>query len=149
MNGAIMFRRGSADIAEITRHLKCCDEAFVPSLSARVGIGEYAAKLHALAERFEAWCGGALVGLVATYCNDPERKTAFVTSVSVESAWLGRGVARQLMGQCVEYARVQGFRRIELEVDAGNANAICLYEKIGFAAGRTDGRSVHMGLQLD
>ena len=43
-----------------------------------------------------------------------------------------RGVGRALMNDLVAYARTHGVARILLEVRAGNAAAIALYEQLGF-----------------
>ena len=133
MNPDANLRRNVATAAAIADHLRACNSSFVPPLGARVEIEDYAAKLVARAERFEAWSNDRLVGLLAAYCNDPERKLAFVTSVSVLPAWYGQGVASRLLRACIEQVRHGRFERIELEVDARNSAATLLYEKHGFA----------------
>ena len=106
-------------------------------LAARVDIDEYAEKIVRHAERFEAWSGEQLTGLVATYCNDPGRQAAFVTSVSVLPARQGEGIASRLLQACTESVRQTGFKAIELEVGAHNTAATRLYEKHGFAVSHT------------
>lgn len=137
-----------ADVAQIAAHLQACDAAFVPPLSGRVDIDAYARKIDDKAQRFEAWHDGELVGLVAAYCNAPDRSVAFVTSVSVLPDWQGRGIASHLLENCIGHIRELGFARIELEVDSGNGAARALYEKHGFIVGSTEGRSVIMTLDL-
>lgn len=121
-----------ADAACVAAHLRACDGSFVPSLSARVGLEAYAAKIAQFAERTEAWSGMELTGLVAAYANDPERRTAFITSVSVLPAWQGQGLASRLLLACIERVLGLGFEGIELEVDARNTEATKLYRKHGF-----------------
>lgn len=54
--------------------------------------------------------------------------------VYVAKDWRDRGVGSGLMARCVEWAQASPVvERIELEVYAGNARAIHLYEKYGFA----------------
>jgi len=132
--------------AQIAEHLLCCDADFVPPLSGRVGIGNYARKLASKAERFEAWAGGVLVGLVAVYCDDTERRAAFITSVSVLRELHGQGIALRLLEQGIGHVKELGFERLELEVDRGNASAINLYEKTNFIVGKVKGRSMAMHL---
>ena len=44
-------------------------------------------KIADKAARFEAWVDGEFVGFVAAYCNDKEKLTAYITSVSVLQRW--------------------------------------------------------------
>jgi ribosomal protein S18 acetylase RimI-like enzyme len=121
----------------------------VPTLSGRVDIETYSRKIASRAARFEAWSGGALVGLVAAYCNDLETGIAYITSVSVLREWTGRGVAANLMKRCVEYARASGMRQLSLEVARDNSPAIKLYEESGFIADGADAPFVRMKLSLE
>jgi ribosomal protein S18 acetylase RimI-like enzyme len=139
--------RGSA--AQIAEHLSTCDADFVPALSARVDIGQYAEKIRSKATRFEAWSGGVLVGLVAAYLNDAEARIGYVTSVSVLQDWKGRGIGAQLMGQCIAHATASGMRQITLEVGRDNAPAIRMYERSGFRAGDEDPPFIRMHLMLE
>jgi ribosomal protein S18 acetylase RimI-like enzyme len=143
MNEPLDVQRNRGSVAEIASHLRACDDSFVPPLSARVAIDDYAAKIAARAERFELWADDRLIGLLASYCNDPLGTVAFVTSVSVVPAWQGRGLASQLLRACIECVRQAGFGRIELEVDAKNATAVQLYRRHGFSLA-----SVREGTQL-
>ena len=137
MSTAADIQRNQATATAIADHLRACDGSFVPPLGARVEIDDYAAKIFACAERFEAWSDDRLVGLLAAYCNDPARKVAFVTSVSVLPAWQGQGVASRLLRACVEQTRQGCLEHIELEVDARNSAATLLYQKHGFAVAST------------
>lgn len=53
--------------------------------------------------------------------------------ISVDSAYWGLGIGRALTEGCIECAKKAGYAQIELEVVAGNANAISLYQSMGFA----------------
>lgn len=146
---AFVIERNRAGAAEICAHLHACDASFIPALSTRVDVDSYAAKIAERAERFEAWADDRLVGLVAAYCNEPERRAAFVTSVSVIPAWHGRGLASRLLQSCIEHVRQAGFARIELEVDKQNTAAARLYRKHGFvlAASSGDSQTLHLPLE--
>ncbi|MBX3644876.1 MAG: GNAT family N-acetyltransferase [Rubrivivax sp.] len=115
----------------VLAHLQACDSAFRPPLSERIDLVAYAEKIATRAERFEAWDGERLVALVAAYCNDPDRRTAFLTSVSVLPERHGLGLASQLLDWCIDHARAGGFERIELEVDESNQAALRLYDRHG------------------
>lgn len=145
----IAYRRDTASTQQIAQHLLLCDAHFVPTLSSRVHIGAYAEKITHRALRFEAWSDQSLVGLVAAYANDWVGRIAFITSVSVLSDWTGRGVGTQLVRDCVRYAKLIHFCRINLEVGVGQRVAIRLYEGCGFSAGEAHGAllGMHLGLE--
>jgi len=149
MNTSIDFLLNEASSELVAEHLSRCDSDFVPPLSERVKIIDYAEKITSNATRFEAWSGGMLVGLVAAYCNDYVKRTAYITSVSRLAAWGGKGIASHLMKWCVDYVKALGMQQISLEVASDNKVAIELYEKIGFVAGKTKALFVTMNLDLE
>lgn len=130
----IRFSRDKTDVDDLARHLNACDRAFMPPLSERLDIGEYAVKLADQAVRFEAWSGNELTGLIAAYCNSPDKSKAFISSVSVLSQQQGRGIAADLLDRCIEHTRKLGFLRMELEVNSGNKAAMALYGRFGFVS---------------
>jgi ribosomal protein S18 acetylase RimI-like enzyme len=144
---SVTFSSNTASEAQIAEHLSRCDESFVPPLSGRVEIADYAHKIAGKAMRFEAW-DSTLVGLLAVYCNDDERGVAYVTSVSVLREWRGKGIAAALVESCIAHATAKGFRCVELEVHAENASAVKLYEHKGFSIDAVHGRAVSMRLDL-
>ena len=148
MSAAVEYLLNNASVAQIAGHLLCCDADFVPPLSVRVEIRDYAQKIADKATRFEAWSNGTLVGLVAAYCNDLETRIAHITSVSVLKGWTGNSIAAHLIDQCVERAAAAGMRQITLEVAVDNMPAINLYEKSGFIVSKTNGAFVRMNLNL-
>lgn len=149
MNATIEYLLNKTSAAQIAEHLSRCDADFVPPLSGRVDMKDYARKIASTATRFEAWSGGTLVGLVAAYCNDRERRFAYITSVSVLHEWTGKGIAAHLMNQCVEHVKASGMRQISLEVAGDNAPAIKLYEESGFIVGKANAPMVTMILTLE
>lgn len=148
MSSAVEYLLNKATAAQIAEHLLRCDADFVPPLSGRVEINDFAQKIASKAIRFEAWSGGTPVGLVAAYCNDQEKRIAYITSVSVLRAWTSSGIAARLVGQCVEHAKALGMRQISLEVASDNTPAIRLYEKSGFVAGKANAPFVTMNIYL-
>lgn len=138
---------GRSSAPDVLAHLRGCDPAFVADLERRVVLDGFAEKIAAHATRFEAWDGRTLAGLVAAYFNDATRR-AFVTHVGVQPAWAGRGVALALMERCVAQARASGMREAALEVAAGNARAIALYQGLGFRREGGSGDRATMSLDL-
>ncbi len=148
MTTTIEYLSNKATEGELADHLMCCDTDFVPHLSDRVEIIDYAKKIASNAMRFEAWSGAALVGLVAVYCNDQEKRIAYITSVSVLKAKTGKGIARHLMRHCVEYVKKSAMQKISLEVAQDNLPAVKLYEKSGFMVVKTNPTFITMDLYL-
>lgn len=144
----IEFSLDRADVTQIVAHLRACDSLFVPSLSSRVDIVAYAGKIMTGAQRFEAWAGCDLAGLVAVYCNAADKAFAFITSVSVLHEWHGHGIASRLLERCTSYVRELGFACLELDVANENAAAIALYQKHGFGAKSNDGVTLKMALKI-
>jgi ribosomal protein S18 acetylase RimI-like enzyme len=148
MNG-IRFSRDETNVDHLVRHLRACDRAFMPPLSERLDIGDYAVKLAANATRFEAWLGDELTGLVAAYCNSADKGTAFITSVSVLVQQQGKGIAANLLEHCIVYVRNIGFIRMELEVDNRNETAMALYKRFGFVSTRTTDNLTKITMTMD
>ena len=61
----------------------------------------------------------------------------------------GSGLGEALVQAALERARERGCRRVELDVSEGNAPALRLYERFGFASGRPgEGRDLFMRRRL-
>ncbi len=148
MNVVVEYRLNTASASEIFEHLLYCDAGFLPQLSGRVEINDYAKKIVSKATQLEAWSGGTLIGFVAVYCNDQERRIAYITSVSVLPDWTGKGIASRLMKQCIKYAKALEMRQISLEVASDNTPAVRLYEKSGFVVGKVNAPFATMDLLL-
>ena len=148
MSVAVEYLSNKASAVEIAEHLWTCDTDFVPPLSGRVEINSYARKIASKAMRFEAWSGDALVGLVAAYCNDQEKRIAYITSISVLKGWTGKGIAVCLMSRCIKHVKAMRMGQICLEVASDNTPAIRLYEKSGFVADNANAPFVTMNLYL-
>jgi GNAT superfamily N-acetyltransferase len=148
MSDKIVYNVNQSCAADISDHLLRADAAFEPALSSRVDIRAYAQKLYDRAVRFEGWLGKELVGLVASYCDQPDGGKAFVTSVSVWPECQGQGIAGRLMRQCIEHMRSLEFSEVELEVDQRSLPAIALYQKLGFNMLSTRGTILTMGMKL-
>lgn len=129
MTGKIRYALNETSADDIYFHLLSCDPHFVKELSAKTDLQDYSKKMFDRAIRFEAWNDSELVGLVAAYFNDLETMTGFITNVSVSKKSEGKGIASQLMKNCLDYAKEYNFKRIRLEVGIENNNAIKLYNQ--------------------
>jgi len=74
----------------------------------------------------------------------------WVEDVYVDEAARGSGLGRALVEAACERARARGCKRIELDVDEGNAAARALYESLGFSSGKRPGQlSLFMARRFD
>lgn len=130
MHNATTLRHNTASAAEIAEHLRGCDASFIPPLSRRVAIDDYAQKLAAHAECVELWADGVLVGLAAFYGNQPPE--AFLSNISVLPAWQKRHLARRMLTECIARARGLNLATMRLEVSSQHEAALTLYHAQGF-----------------
>lgn len=138
----------TASAPKVAEHLLFCNAFFIPPLTQRVHLPDYAQKIVSQTIRFEAWSKNLLIGLVAAYCNDQNRGMAYVTSVSVIREWTGKGIAEHLMQQCISHAITSDMLQIKLEVAQNNRRAIKLYEKCGFIVAHGDRQLISMVMNL-
>ncbi|MFN3713122.1 MAG: GNAT family N-acetyltransferase [Alcanivoracaceae bacterium] len=126
---SMLNSRNQADSEAILEHLLRCDKQFVPALSDRVDLTEYAGKLASRAERFEVFCDKSLIAMVAIYINP---HTAFISNVSVEENFSGQGIGKKLVRDSLVWAFSSGASKVELEVNKDNTRALAMYLSLGF-----------------
>jgi ribosomal protein S18 acetylase RimI-like enzyme len=127
----IEFKINQSNNSDILEHLKKCNDQFIPPLSSRVSIDEYSVKIFEKAIRFELWDGLNLIGLTAAYKNN-ESNSLFITNVSVEKEFSGKGLANKLIEEVINYCKTNGHENVKLEVNIDNHKAISLYKKFNF-----------------
>jgi ribosomal protein S18 acetylase RimI-like enzyme len=116
---------------QIKNHLMVCSNTFIPSLDSYVNINDYSKKIFEQAILFSKFDNDKLVGLVAVYDNSVE-KFGWITNVSVDPNFTGRGIATELLNECEKYFEIKRYLHIFLEVFLDNKKAINLYTKQGF-----------------
>jgi len=141
---SLVYKTRTASLEEVLRHLKRCDGHFVPPLSSRVDLLDYARKIHKNAVSFEAWDEDthSLVGMINAYLNDPKGQAAYITNVSVAREYMGQGVASVLLAMCLALAQADHFSIVKLEVLPENVPAMRLYTRAGFKAVASSGESL-------
>lgn len=130
------------------------DGLFPVPLTRKVDLGEYANKLLSFATLVPAFENGVLSGLVAGYTDNlSEAGRAYIALVCVRSEFQRRGIARKLVEAFLDICRRKGLSAVHLYTDRSNANAICMYEAMGFVriGDHLDSRSedVHFSIRLD
>lgn len=149
MKQPVEYHLNKATVPMIFEHLLYCDDNFIPPLSQRVKIYDYAIKISSKATRFEAWSDDRLVGFLAAYCNDSKTRIAFITTVSVLKTRMGEGIASRMLKQCIDFASALGMVQINLMVACNNIAAIRLYKKIGFVMSELNTQFVTMNRHLN
>lgn len=144
---SIRFTTNESRHEHVLAHLSMVDTTFIPPLSQRVSLNDYAAKLFACSVREEAWLDDVLVGLVAFYCNEAARGT-FISNVSVLPDRQGTGLGTRLLRQALDRARAMGMHRVNLVLHPDNAVAMALYTRHGFKPDAMDSTQLSMTLEL-
>ncbi|RTL57210.1 MAG: GNAT family N-acetyltransferase [Sphingobacteriales bacterium] len=127
----ISYKINTATTGHVLEHFKKCNDQFLAGLKQKINLEDYAKKITTYAVMFEAWREDELSGLIAAYFNQ-EKKEVFITNVSVISQYMRRGIASQLMEECMNFAKANHCREISLRVISSNTEAISLYSKFGF-----------------
>ncbi len=132
---ALMYLHNNATYSVLLFHLEASSPSFKPPLHERTDIASYAQKLKEKAESFEAWDGSLLVGMVNVYMNCGTEKSegdGFISNVSVLPKFQRRGIARQLLVNCITEVQRHGIVTLRLRVSTQNGSALSLYRSLGF-----------------
>ena len=108
------------------------DKVFSPSISEKVDdVLNYATKLSENAFVYVAY-GLENLGFVTLYANDDESKIAYVSFIGVKKEAQNMKIGKKLLEVCFGKSVELGMRRIKLEVQKENPNAIEFYKRNGF-----------------
>ena len=144
----ISYKTKTANANDISLHLMACDNSFIPLLSSRINIIDYAQKIYEKAITFEVWNKNELIGLIAAYFTQSKSGVAFITNVSVSKNYKGKGIASKLLSNCISYALNINYKEIKLEVNTENIPAITFYKKHHFSYTETKENSIFLTYQL-
>ncbi len=144
----IEFKIKTVSEEKVYTHLNECSNDFIPPLSERVNIKEYARKIVDKSITFEAWKDTILVGLIAIYFDKNTDSSPFITNVSILKKFVNFGIASDLLINCIEYAKNKKYKQIILEVNQHNIPAINFYKKFNFRFDDKRGDSLVMKLQI-
>lgn len=135
-------------VSEISIYLSENDQIFVPSLSSRLDIKNFAVKLNNYAVHFCAIEKERIVGFLGCYFNDPLKKVGFISTFSVVNEIQRKGVAKKLLVASMEYGIKNGFEEIRLKVFISNLAALRFYTGSGFSEVSRDTNQIVMVLSL-
>lgn len=72
------------------------------------------------------------LGFIAFYANNVQNKTAFISSIVVNSDCRGEGVGSSLICECKMISKLRGMEKLMLKVNKKNTRAISFYSRHGF-----------------
>ena len=75
---------------------------------------------------------GTIVGNIGAQPLDSQMHNWLIANVAVHPDYRRRGIARKLVNMTLNRIKNQGARRVILQVDDGNVDAINLYQQLGF-----------------
>ncbi len=116
--------------SSLVAFLKKVDNDFCPSLSSKVSLCDYADKILEKAELIMEGSSDNIKGLVVLYCNNTEKRTAYIPLVGVTAESRGEGIATRMMKKAIKIAELRGMKRIQIH--SNNPIAIKLYQNLGF-----------------
>jgi len=117
---------------DISSALKEFHECF-PGLLDRVeSIEKYAMKLSESANVVVMKEDDENVGFCCYYANDEETFTGYISLIGIKSAYQRTGKGKILLNFTSNKCREAGMKKLKLEVDADNENAITFYTRNGF-----------------
>ncbi len=128
----IDYKINSIDLDSLIEYLLSRDFDFIPPLSARLDISEFAEKLYRFATIYSAHAA-RIIGISAIYANNFETYEAYITNISIHPEYYGTGLAKNFMNFCLNDLKEKKFKSVKLEVNRENVRAITFYRKFDFS----------------
>jgi ribosomal protein S18 acetylase RimI-like enzyme len=113
----------------INKFLKEMDLDFIPNLSSRVIMDDYAEKLATYADTLFLKYNNEDIASCSVYCNYRE---AFISSIGVKSIYKYKNLGKELIQDTINHVITKGCSTVMLDVNKKNFIAIKFYEKCGF-----------------
>ncbi len=135
------------NVDAIVSYLTAHADIFVPPLTGRVDIPQFASKIACNAEQFWVYAGDVKAGFMACYFNHPDKEFGFVASFSIIPKFQNMGMGKALIREAISFGVRNHFRKLRLEVQQGNDRAEAFYSQLGFM--RIESSSGHGYFELD
>lgn len=87
-------------------------------------------------------------GLCVFYNNDSENFTAYLSIIVVAADSQGTGLGGTMFQKMLEYCRKAGMKKLRLEVDNTNFNALNFYKKRGFVLEKQNERTSYLVCEI-
>jgi len=122
----IIMEKPPVEETMIERILTTFDSEFIPPISLRVDLHQYAVKLAKSAVWFLAYENTYIIGHCAVYMN--QKNFAYISSLAIKSEMQGNGIGSALWDSLEEEAIKRGIHYITLKASKENKNSIRFYE---------------------
>lgn len=119
------------DYSPFFKLLNKVDSDFLPTLSSRVDLEQYALKLLKVANVFGIYQKNQLVGAIAVYMNDLDSKVGYCPFIAILPDFRGQGFSQLLIEAAIVELKSKKFNSFSLTVRA-DSPASKLYKKVGF-----------------
>lgn len=93
---------------------------------------QYFKKLSANAELLVHQGANGILGFVYFYCNDPEKKSSYISLIATQKSARSQGIGSALLDYVIAISRNRNFSHCRLEVRKSNISARRFYERKGF-----------------
>jgi ribosomal protein S18 acetylase RimI-like enzyme len=109
------------------------DLDFVPPISSKVDLVQYAQKLNSKATHCVAQESGGekIIGLISFYCNDPQKINAYISVFGVFESARGKGLGSEMFDRVIDYVKGMGFAFMSFQTWESN-RALSFYKSRGF-----------------
>lgn len=121
-----------SSIAELVNVLQESEEVQTRFAKNDILLTNYAVKIHSLAERFEWWDRGNLVGFLAVYINQGISIPAYITTVIIIPSYQGKGLGSYMLESVVKELTDRGYEQIISEIASSNTRSKKVFQKNGF-----------------
>lgn len=130
--------RDSKDIGvgsqDIEKFIRSVDRDFYPTLSSKVDLKTWSEKLNDKAMNLltvDSNAQNKIVGILSVYCNDFEKKFAYIPLIGVLEDYRKQGIAKALLIACFSILRQRKFAILGLKTRK-NSVAAKIYQAAGF-----------------
>ena len=138
---------------ELRGYLDSVAGDFNPAAATSLGIRGYVYKLTRKGRTIAAVAdlpdGGAIIGILAGYFNNPAQGYSYVSAFHVRIPFRRMQIGRMLMDRAVEISRDAGFKELRLKVNKGNHPGLGFYERYGFVKTGEEEKQFEMGYDLE
>lgn len=122
------------EVSDIVLLMTVAGDELPDPLSERVDVTEYTIKLMKKGSLYLVLGdNGAPVGVMGFYANDQETKTAYLSIASLLPKVRRMGIGSKLMKIFISECKNAGMKKVCLEVNRENSDAVAYYEKMGFS----------------
>ena len=111
----VEFGYNNCSIEELINIHIQCDNDFVPQLSSRVNIVDYATKLFTYADIVTISNGNFIIGVLAIYLNDFYSKIGYVTSICIRKEFRRNNLSKTLLDIAIEKAVITKMTKLNQE----------------------------------